>query len=199
MKTSNLALIVTVASAVASARTLGAQQGAAAAPTHAGQWGIEAYAAETGGGGLLLFVAPATALVLDGSLARTRSSSNDDGSGQPGGSYFRRIDLSFGLRHHAMVAPHVAATFGAGVATLRETQRFESSGNVGTLHSTFLGGYGEFGGQYILNDHLAIGAAYRLDLRNVSSKRTDSSGFSSNETGSAFGMTFLPIRATLYF
>jgi hypothetical protein len=168
-----------------------AQAAVIASPFHAGQWGIEAYAAGQAGG-LIRFFTPRTALAftLSGNHINTAADGSGPGSGSSKGT---QLDATLGLRRHSMLAPRVAAIVGAGLVggNVQQKQVYSGIPGASTYHSSYLGAYAEAGGQYMIADHFAVGVAYRLTGRHV--KNT------TNQKGSEFGAAVLPIRATLYF
>ena len=105
------------------------------------------------------------------------------------------LDVSLGLRHHTMVAPKIASTFAVGVAGGTRQQRAEYGGALGGVSSyraDYLGAWVEFGGQYMIVDHFAVGLAYNLSARHLAHIAGDQHGFE-------FATAFRPVRATLYF
>ena len=167
-------------------------QATVSSPFHAGQWGIEAYAAGQTGG-VMRFFTPRTALVLTLSADKF-STSRDEAAFGPITSKGTEIDGTLGLRRHSMLAEHVAGTVGAGLVAGSVEQKIEYASPPGTssFHGSYLGAYVDVGGQYMVADHFAIGLAYRLTGQHV---KTGATG----QTGSEFAMSFLPVRATLYF
>jgi hypothetical protein len=167
-------------------------QAAVASPFHAGQWGIEGYAAAPMGG-VTRFFTPRTALVLALSAERL-STSSDDPASSLRSNKGTVLDATLGLRRHSMIAPRIAGTIGAGVVGGTVHQKIEYSGTFGPSggNSSYFGAYADFGGQYMVADHFAVGLAYRLTARHLKN------GFQ-EQSGSEFTSSFLPIRATLYF
>jgi hypothetical protein len=169
-------------------------QSATPSPFHAGQWGIEGYASGTTGG-LLRFITPRTAIVLDVSGTHTRSTS----SATPilPGDFAKytsdEFNVALGLRRHVMAAPRMAVTYGVGglVGTLQ--QRNEYSGqSANSDHRSYFGGFADVGGQFMVTDRFAVGLSYRLRLQHNNRSIDD-------QSGNLISTSFMPIRATLYF
>lgn len=161
-------------------------------PFHPGQWGIEAYAAGQSGG-VLRFFTPRTALVFTLSADRL-STSQDDGAFGPTSNKGTVADIELGLRRHSMVAQHIAATLGGGllVGSIQQKITYPAPQGTDSYHSAHFGAYVDVGGQYMIADHFAVGLAYRIAGQHVKSGP-------SGQAGSEFAMSFLPVRATLYF
>ena len=192
MKTAAVASAVLALGALGLSRPAQAQAATIASPFHAGQWGIEGYA--TGQtGGVMRFFTPRTALVFTLSTNHISTSSTDNTFG-PSTNHATQLDATVGFRRHSMIAQHVAATFGAGLAvgTIQQKETFPPPSGTNSLRSHYLGAFVDLGGQYMVADHFAVGIAYRLAGEHLVSGPA-------NQTGSEFSSAFLPIRAALYF
>jgi hypothetical protein len=167
-------------------------QAAAASPFHTGQWGIEGYA--TGGtGGVMRFVTPRTALVLTLSTANT-STKHVDQSASLVSIKMSQVDGTLGFRRHSMLASKVVGVVGLGALGGTSAERDVTTGPIGPYRyrSWYFGGYADFGGQYMVADHFAVGIAYRASARHLKNDI-------SNQAGTQVFTGVLPIRATLYF
>lgn len=188
------ACVVTLAIAIP-ASAMSAQQ---ALPFHPGQWGIEASA--LAGGSVLRFISQRTAVVLN---LGGSTYSVDDKSGAlfPSSRRSTTVNLSLGLRRHAMVAPHVVGTIGGGVSGLtRWTRDDYSSGGPSSQHSHEVqaGPFVSVGGQYLLNDHLSVGMGY-IALASWGRVRTSNGGVTYKSASSTLATSFTPFYLTLYF
>jgi hypothetical protein len=186
-----VAALVGLTTISAFASSVDAQAATIAPPFHAGQWAIEGYAAGQTGG-VMRFFTPRTALVLTLSANRL-DMSNDDPSSGLSSNRATQIDATLGLRRHSMVMQHVAATFDAGVrgGSVRQKMEYRNPAGTSPYNSSYIGAYVDFGGQYMVADHFALGLAYRLTGEHVKTV--------SDLAGTQFAAGFLPIRATLYF
>ena len=161
-----------------------------------GQWGIEASA--FGGGSLLRFVTPRTALLLN---LDVNHSSYDNG---PGASPRSRTSNTFtvgaGLRRHAALAPHLASTVEGGLSFAWGRDRAEYGGATGDgiQRTRMFGPYLGFGAQYLVSDHFAVGAAYELYARWVKNRYHDANN-DFHQASRNYGAQFTPVYATLYF
>jgi hypothetical protein len=195
MDKSTLVLAIVALGSVGMTTTASAQATIIPSPFHTGQWGIEAYADVFGNGGVTRFFTPQTALVLNLSTDHSATTSPNQSTASLRRSTGTTLDLALGLRHHTMVAPKIASTFAGGVEAGTTRQRFEYTDFANTVsryNSTYAGAFAEFGGQYMIADHFAVGLAYRLSARHISNAGNDQRGWE-------VGTSFRPVRATLYF
>jgi len=186
-----VAAIVALAGSGVAAGSAQAQAATMTQPFHAGQWGVETYIGDNGGG-LLRFFTPQTALVLDASF--DHSSMKQD---QNAGTYKTRsnvVNLALGLRHHVPVAAGFSTTFGvaATYGAVVEHQEYSDPAQNNSYGLRYAGGYAEIGGQYMPASHLALGLAYRLAGQHTTVKTF-------KESGNDFFTTFTPLRVSLYF
>ena len=191
---SAITFLVAVAE-LAFAQPAAAQQLTTPSPFHTGQWALEGYA--TGQtGGVLRFITPRTAIVFDVSGNRSTS--------EPGGGALITVgdvikttddafDASLGLRRHVMVAPRIAVTYGLGAlaGTMRHKVEYALQ-DKSVFSESFFGGYVDGGGQAMLTDHFAVGLAYRFRIQRTINNVLD-------QSGTSMRVSFLPIRAALYF
>ena len=187
-----MAAVVALGMSITCVGSAGAQGTAVASPFHAGQWGIEGYAAGQSGG-ILRFFTPRTALVLTLSGNHV-STSNCEVTPDASSNKGTVVDASLGLRRHSMLAPRVAATAAIGAVGGTVQQRQVSPGPFppSTYRTSYVGAFAEGGAQYMVADHLAVGLAYRLTARHLSLGIT-------GQKGADFFVGVVPIRASLYF
>jgi len=180
--------LATISAFAPSAR---AQGTTTATPFHAGQWGIEGYAAGQSGG-IMRFFTPRTALVL--TLSGDRLDLSDNAAAAPTSNRATVVDATLGFRRHSMLAQRIASTFGAGLIAGSVTQKIAYGGPAGTssYHGSYIGAFVDVGGQYMVADHFAVGLAYRFAGQHLKPNGSD-------QRGTEFQLGFLPIRATLYF
>lgn len=167
-------------------------QATAASPFHAGQWGIEAYAAGQTGG-IMRFFTPRTALVLTMSALHTKTHS-DEPANTLVSDEATVFDATLGFRRHAVLASKVVGTLGAGVVagSVQARQEYRGIPSRSSFHSSYYGAFAELGGQYMVADHFAVGVAYRFLGRHIKNS-------GSGQSGTEFLTDVLPVRATLYF
>jgi hypothetical protein len=183
--------IVALGASVIGTSSAGAQA-AATSPFHAGQWGLEAYAAGQTGG-IMRFFTPRTALVLTLSANHLKTNSDEPGSILVSNEA-TVFDATLGFRRHAVLASRVVGTVGAGAVagSVQQRQEYRGALSPSSFHSSYYGAYAELGGQYMVADHFAVGVAYRLLGRHVRNSGT-------SQAGAEFLTNVLPVRATLYF
>jgi hypothetical protein len=188
------ALLTTFALAGLCAAEPATGQSTAASAFHTGQWGIEALATG-GGGGVLRFITPRTAIVFDVSGSHSQSENTNSGVivGELTKRTYNALDVALGLRRHIMVAPQVALTYGLGGLIGTRQQRFEyANEDADSDYQSYAGGYAEIGGQFMVTNRFAAGMSYQLRLQR------DVSSFA-DQSGNAISASFRPLRATLYF
>lgn len=193
MRTAQLVVAGIVALGAVAASPGGAHaQAAAVSPFHAGQWGIEAYAAGQTGG-IMRFFTPRTALVLTVSAAHLKTHTDEPGSTLVSNEA-TVFDAALGFRRHTMLAAKVVGTLGAGIVagSVQQQQEYRGIPSRSSFHSSYYGAYAELGGQYMVGDHFAVGVAYRFLGRHVKNTGT-------SQAGTEFIANVLPVRATLYF
>lgn len=183
--------IVALGASAIGAGTAGAQA-VAASPFHAGQWGIEAYAAGQTGG-IMRFFTPRTALVLTMSANHIKTHS-DEPSTPIVSNEATVFDATLGFRRHAVLGSKVVGTLGAGIVagSVQQRQEYRGFPTRTDFHSSYYGASAELGGQYMVADHFAVGVAYRLLGRHIKNS-------GNGQAGTEFITNVLPIRATLYF
>lgn len=169
-----------------------AAQATSSSPFHAGQWGIEAYAAGQTGG-IMRFLTPRTALVLTMSANHIKTHSDEPATTLVSNEA-TVFDATLGFRRHAVLASKVVGTLGAGVVagSVQQRQEFRGFPSRSSFHSSYYGAYADLGGQYMVADHFAVGVAYRLTGRHLKNSGT-------GQAGTEFITNVLPVRATLYF
>ena len=186
------AAVVALGTSAITPATAQAQATATPSPFHAGQWGLEAYAAGQMGG-VMRFLTPRTALVLTMAANHYRTSAANAGS-TIASDKATEVDATLGVRRHTTLAPRLSGIFdgGAVAGTFQQRREYTGSLNPGRYHAAYYGAYADAGGQYMVADHFAVGIAYRLIVRHI---RNDAS----EQAGTEFISSVLPVRATLYF
>ena len=153
-------LSVLVGGAFMLARPAFAQQPEDSLAFRRGQWVAEfAAGTEARSLGVLRFLSPRRALVLDGSggyFKATREQGNEGSN--------RELQVRLGVRWFRAVSPRVRQyfTLGASGGVRREQQRYQApdpSPETGrTFRSIVGGGFANLGGMWLATEHLALGA-----------------------------------------
>ena len=167
---------------------------------HAGQWAAEFTGGNWSNAGVMRFFSPRSALVLSASGSLSHNTATPDG-GSAATSTSQSLFLALGVRRHATVASRVVATteIGAGVGFSRSKNTSSGLGNpVYQQRNTSYGIYGEFGGQYFVASHLALGAVASIG-GSVSSGRDEAAGTGTDYRGFNLSASLRPVRVTLYF
>lgn len=151
---------VLVGGALILARPMAAQQPEDSVAFRRGQWAAEfAAGTEARSLGVLRFLSPRRALVLDGSGGYFKASRE-----QGPESSNRELQVRLGVRWFRAVAPRVRQyfTLGASGGVRREQQQYQapdlSPETERTFRSLVGGGFANIGGMWLATEHLAHGA-----------------------------------------
>lgn len=138
-----------------------------------GQWGAEfGVGTHASSLGVLRFLSPRRALVLDGTTQYSRMTRDPSIKVTD-----QSLDLRIGLRTLRAVAPRVRQYFTVGVSggVNRQSQRqeYEFSGTTSqfntTSRSTSQGAFANLGGLWLVNAHLALGANWEASFTRLNS------------------------------
>jgi len=171
-----------------------AEAQATAEPFHAGEWGIETDVT-TNNGSVLRFFTPRTALILGATATHTNFNQQNGANNGEIKTEDNVLNFSLGVRHHSPIAPGISAITGvsAFIGSLQEHREFTGTPQrTDSYRSDYYGAFGEIGAQYMPSNHVAVGVAYRLNMRHDKIKSIE-------EKGTQFSTSFMPVRVSLYF
>ena len=171
-----------------------------AATFHRGEWGVGfggRYLAEAG---VLGFVTPTLAMVLDGWAGLDRqvvSTAGTSGADQSRQSI--NLSATLGPRWHHAVSAHVVRFFGLGVSGSYGSASYAGSSNSDKNWSA--GAYGEVGLQYMFTPHLGLGWRGNLQASRIEEHQTFFSGTPTKQQTTYCRLTVEPVQVigTLYF
>ncbi|HEX2717966.1 MAG TPA: autotransporter outer membrane beta-barrel domain-containing protein [Gemmatimonadaceae bacterium] len=194
-----LARLVIVLAAATIHPTVAAAQ---SLPFRAGQWGAEFQSGDLTTAGVMRFMTPATALVLDVGIIDVGAETNQNVGGDSDKNSLSLLNARLGLRSYRPLANRVAGFWTAGLEVARASEEQTIPGIFGpeTVKQTekHYGVFGQLGADYHVTNNLAVGMAFDVTYARISGKQ-ESTNSNVDITGHRFTATFTPVRVSLFF
>lgn len=164
-----------------------------------GQWGLEFLPGTTfSEAGVLRFVTPARAWVLDGSANVDWNNTSSGFAGSNGSGQLTIISARLGPRWYRAVGAQAARFVGLGVSGSYGRSR-NTAGTTLRTQSWAAGAYGEIGMQYMLTRHIGLGGRGSVLGSHIDDRATNvSSNITQRTTDFHLGFA-LQVTGTIYF
>ena len=171
-------------------------------PFRAGQWGAEFQSGDLTTAGVMRFVTPSTALVLDVGILDVGQEEDDAVGGVSDETSLSLMTARLGLRSYRPLANRVAGFWTAGLEVARASQEQTIPGIFGPEQveesETHYGVFGQLGADYHVTNNLAVGMAFDVTYARISGSR-EAQNTKVDLTGHRFSAAFTPVRVSLFF
>lgn len=186
-----------LAAVLATAAILPATAAAQSLPFRAGQWGAEFQSGDLTSAGVMRFMSPRTALVLDAGVLN--ASTEEEEAGNTVENSMNLMSLRLGFRQFMPIASRVNGfwTAGAQYGTGSQTQDVGAAESERTESN--IGVFGQFGANYHVTSNIAVGIAYDVSLVQVSGKERTPGNPDIDVSGHRLLAALTPVRFSIYF
>ncbi|HEX2781151.1 MAG TPA: outer membrane beta-barrel protein [Gemmatimonadaceae bacterium] len=187
---------------LAAATILPAAAAAQSLPFRAGQWGAEFKSGDLTTAGVMRFLTPGTALVLDVGIIDVGAETDDNVSSGKDENSLSLLNARLGLRSYRPLANRVAGFWTAGLEVARASEDQTVPGVFGPEKvkqtQRHYGVFGQLGADYHVTNNLAVGMAFDVTYARISGEQ-ESTNSNVDLTGHRFTATFTPVRVSLFF